>query len=379
MKQPASSVVSRLRRLVNRDETSPLYVQIQTGLEDMIGSGLLRPEERIPGDLELGRSLDIDHRTVRQAYSGLVEKGLIRRIKRAGTFVNGADRRPVPCVGFFYYAETREIMAKRAEYMQRHLMREGFDLKIVAYDEGFFSEHNLMDEVRRRGMKGAVIVPMRVKNCCESLLSLEEAGFPYVRFGNHFYGDVLKSSLVAGNARQRIIIPLEYLWQQEHRKIGLVCNTRDNTSWRAYRDFYAKRGGTKDKWILDLGYKGPPQPWENFFDPGSANEYLKRNPELTAVLVEHPLFCSVLLQRAIGSGRRVPLDLSLLSAYEWDGLLVTDPPVTAMSLSSRKMAETAAMKVLALLGNRESEKSADVLLDYQLVQRQSVASPRRAA
>lgn len=92
MEQPRVSPLfgGRLRPL--RGER--LFEQVANLLESEIGSGRLRPGQRLPAESELARQLDVGRSAVREALKTLELKGLleVRRGNRGGTFV----RHPEP-------------------------------------------------------------------------------------------------------------------------------------------------------------------------------------------------------------------------------------------------------------------------------------------
>ncbi len=69
------------------------YQRIAKLLRRDIESGVLRAEERLPGEIELARNFDVSRSTIRQALSTLQEAGLIQTWSGAGSFVcyNGAQ------------------------------------------------------------------------------------------------------------------------------------------------------------------------------------------------------------------------------------------------------------------------------------------------
>jgi GntR family transcriptional regulator len=69
------------------DLHKPLYSQIQEYLAEMITSGEIPPDTRLPSERELSRQLDISRMTVRRAITELVNEGLLHRKHGAGTFV----------------------------------------------------------------------------------------------------------------------------------------------------------------------------------------------------------------------------------------------------------------------------------------------------
>jgi GntR family transcriptional regulator len=67
----------------------PAYRRIYEDLAGRIVSGELRPESRMPGDVELAERYGVSRMTVRQAVAALVDRSLVQRRQGIGTFVAG--------------------------------------------------------------------------------------------------------------------------------------------------------------------------------------------------------------------------------------------------------------------------------------------------
>lgn len=67
----------------------PTHVRIEEWLERLINSGQLKPEDRLPSEVELAGALGVSRMTLRQALGGLESKGLLvrRRGRWGGSFV----------------------------------------------------------------------------------------------------------------------------------------------------------------------------------------------------------------------------------------------------------------------------------------------------
>jgi len=65
----------------------PLYIQLRSRLEYMIGTGALSPGTQVPSVRELANQLEIAPTTVQQAYRELQQKGLLETQRGRGTFV----------------------------------------------------------------------------------------------------------------------------------------------------------------------------------------------------------------------------------------------------------------------------------------------------
>lgn len=72
---------------LDRNLSIPAYRQLQTCLADMIVTQSLKAGDRLPSGPDLVRHLNINYQTVRQAYQGLAQRGLVEIINGKGTFV----------------------------------------------------------------------------------------------------------------------------------------------------------------------------------------------------------------------------------------------------------------------------------------------------
>jgi GntR family transcriptional regulator len=77
---------------VAADDATPPYEQLRRQFAQLIGSGVLRPGERLPPVRQLASDLGLAAGTVARAYRELESAGLIRTRRGAGTRV--ADRPP---------------------------------------------------------------------------------------------------------------------------------------------------------------------------------------------------------------------------------------------------------------------------------------------
>jgi GntR family transcriptional regulator len=77
-------------------DNRPLYVQIMDEVRRGLVRGALGPEDALPSVRELASSLQINPRTVSQAYAELEREGLVRVRPGKGTFVAAEVRNERP-------------------------------------------------------------------------------------------------------------------------------------------------------------------------------------------------------------------------------------------------------------------------------------------
>ena len=72
---------------IERDTSTPLYLQLAGGIEEAIRTGLLPPGSRLENELSLSKRLKLSRPTVRQGIQELVDKGMLVRKRGVGTQV----------------------------------------------------------------------------------------------------------------------------------------------------------------------------------------------------------------------------------------------------------------------------------------------------
>jgi len=73
---------------IDKASPMPIYFQIVEELKSRISSGELKPRGRLPSEMELAKEVGVSPMTVRQAYSHMVNEGMLYRRHGKGTFVS---------------------------------------------------------------------------------------------------------------------------------------------------------------------------------------------------------------------------------------------------------------------------------------------------
>lgn len=66
----------------------PIYEQLVSGVSQLISSGELKPDERLPAVREVAKQLGINPNTVQKAYAMLEQQGLIYSMPAKGSYVS---------------------------------------------------------------------------------------------------------------------------------------------------------------------------------------------------------------------------------------------------------------------------------------------------
>lgn len=73
--------------ILDAKDSRPLYVQIMDEIRRALVRGTLRPGDPVPSVRELSAALQVNPRTVSQAYAGLEREGVVFVRRGQGTFV----------------------------------------------------------------------------------------------------------------------------------------------------------------------------------------------------------------------------------------------------------------------------------------------------
>jgi len=187
--------IQRLR--IDRSNDSLLTHQVERTLTDLVRDGTLRPGDKLPHEEQVAAHLKVSRWTVAKAMTRLVDKGVIRRTRRAGTFVTEHAMRSRD-VGFFYFQEAADELINGIHRMHHALAARKYDLRTVPFPFDYYERADLFVEIRRLNLAGAVLVALNTPGCHRQLLRLEEHGFPYVRLGNKCFIGRLRARLREG-------------------------------------------------------------------------------------------------------------------------------------------------------------------------------------
>lgn len=121
--------------VVDLQSATPVYVQIQDQIRARVGDGSLPPGTPLPPVRQLAADLRLNPNTVAKAYLLLEREGILRTLRRRGTFV--ADGGP---------GNARLAADRRFDDALEHTLEEASRLGLRPSD--------VLDAVRRRLQRG---------------------------------------------------------------------------------------------------------------------------------------------------------------------------------------------------------------------------------
>ena len=349
-------------RVQSRDSS---FTQIERHVLNMIKNGTLSPGEKLPPTSKLTKQWRVSPYSIHQAFTSLTEKAYLTRKTRGGTFVTDKASAITSNIGFYYFHERELLTLATIEAMHKVLSSSNIDIKLIPFDRDFFTEINLLEDALRRDLKGIIITVLNTSECLNTMKKLEKAGLPHLRFANRDFDDQLNSPLLTENDEKAMEESIIMLREHGHEAIGYVGHPSALGREEVYQKNVENSRRYKQSWRLSTNVWPPiGSPLPN--GAQIMRDYLVANPDLTAVIVDHPLEANFLIDEAVSMNRPVPERLSVICMKDWSkqGVEMKSSAFCSSPLLSGSMA---AENLLSILKGKAVPKR--IYVDLQFIDR----------
>lgn len=314
-------------------------------LDNLLKSGKYAPGDILPSDTELARDRQVSVATVRRAYSELVARGWVRRVKKRGTILNDISKiRPNTKIAVIMtndFLPFLKIMVGITNTLSQH----GVPFTCHYHHDSMRRAEELIQDCVRKGSTGLlVILPSPGES--DMLLRLHSEGFPIVHMarrspGLHsVYHDDHKSGFLVG---------------QHFRQIGVhhpAVLYRDNQIGTArlygFREAMALGGIPLDPArCLALPYHRSQSIDNHEFCRKEVDWLLKLNPPADGVFVFNDTYASAVYHSLLHHAIRIPDQICVAGV---DNVAATKLPfpITSVENGLQKIGERAAELIIQL-------------------------------
>jgi GntR family transcriptional regulator of arabinose operon len=184
----------------------PLYKRIQEDIKTQIAAHVLRPGDRIPSESEMMKHYFVSSITVKNALSGLVDEGIIYRLKGKGSFVAyspfAPDEDGRQGAGYTIGAVFSTLSTRVQQLFLigiEHLCRERNDRVLVGITgESPKREIHVIQDFIQSGISALILVPTVSEINNAVVRQLVARKFPLV-FMDRYLPDVAAPHVVADN------------------------------------------------------------------------------------------------------------------------------------------------------------------------------------
>lgn len=363
-----------------RDSSLPLHMQLLDELRHKVMTGVLKPDERLPGEWELSNELNISRATVQKAWQTAEEEGLIYRIPGKGTFVAqpSAPAGARNTVGMIVPDFRGTFAVHLLSGIERVLRRQGYSVHVAGTEYSLQEETRLLQQMRLDGVSGCIMWAMH-STSTNPLLTTTGDAMPIVLIDRPVRGTRLPC--VTSNNYSGGRQAMEHLIAQGHRNISFLARPHlelwtVSERLRAYRDVLSEAGIPVRPPIL-IGNENELSSYDAYVtaDEGTLTplvELLRQPDRPTAIFAVNDWMAMRALRAAHLADVRIPEDVSIVGFDNLDVSEYLSPPLTTVAQNTEMMGREAARRLLALLDGEPLEETM-TLLPTELVVRQSTS------
>ncbi|MDR3711003.1 MAG: GntR family transcriptional regulator [Capsulimonadaceae bacterium] len=342
--------------------TTVKHREVARALRDEIKAGRWRAGEKLPGELELAREYGVAHMTLRQAIGGLVDGGLLVRVRGKGTFVEdrSRDARPATLHEMALVipssAQTTDPLYYPELLMsfQQEIAARGLQTKIQSYET--------VENPDALEPSSAVACVMVVEEHLHLVERLRDAGHLVLAINRYSGRRAIPCIRIddEGGVGQAV----DHLASLGHRRIGFVRGPVDNLDaadrLSGYRSAINRHGlsrayETGDGFNEACGYK-------------AMTELLALSDRPTAVVCASDLSAIGAIMAAREAGLSVPRALSVVGFGDFSVADFIMPRLTTVRQSRSALGRTSARALISLAMGQGVEGE---VLSAELIVRES--------
>lgn len=357
-------------------EKKAKYEEIADWIMSELEQGKLQAGDKVCSENELVSMFQVSRQTARHAVFVLEQRGIVRRKRGSGTYINGKDEKKGPV-----RARTMQIAVMTTyvdEYIFPSMLKEMEGrLSCAGYTLQISFTHNTVEKERmilkgflkNDSVDGIIAEPVKSGLPNPNLdiyRELQKRRIP-VLFLNSFYPEleavhVSLDDYLAGK------LVTEHLLQCGHRKIAAVFKSDDGQGHKRYAGYM----DTLMKW--DIKVKGERIAWIDTCELREMKKdearYLRRLMGCTACVCYNDEVANQLVGICKEAGIGIPEDLSIVGIDNSDLAGRCEIPLTSAQNPVRELAGIAAEKMLGMLDGLEAEESIE--LKPEMIIRKSV-------
>ncbi|MGV2805260.1 GntR family transcriptional regulator, partial [Clostridium perfringens] len=162
----------------------PKYMKVKQALLHQIQVGKLRSGDNLPNEEDLMKQFHVSGITIRKAMTELANEGVITRIKRKGSFVNGdqAADHSSHLIAFILSAEDNYDVSymKIIKGAQQVAAEFNYSLIVEWSNENLAVEQASIQKMLDRKVDGFLIYPFDPIQSKDNYLFIEQNNIPYL-------------------------------------------------------------------------------------------------------------------------------------------------------------------------------------------------------
>lgn len=324
------------------------YKVITDYIEGKIEKGHLKNGDRLPSENELTMRFNVSRDTVRRGFKELEERGIIRRTRGSGTYVNVRRNLSNRVAVVTTYVENY-IFPKIITGIEEVLSRNGLVMQLSFTNNAFERERAVLEDlIASEDVAGIIMEPVKSAlpnpnlDCYERLKS---KGIP-VLFINSYYRET-EIPHVSLNDTEMAYMATKYLISKGHRRIGALLKMDDGQGHLRFSGY--RRA------MYEIGETSPSD-YVVWFDTKDENDISKVSDHIrerlygcTAIFCYNDKTAVDFISYLSKDGKSVPEDMSIISMDDSMLASLSDVKLTSCPHPMDELGRTAAESLIKLV------------------------------
>ncbi len=358
----------------------PLYMQIYHYLKEKIITGELEPNMQLPTELDLAEQFGVSRITSKRALMELENENLIYRRRGSGSFVKErieqeyikSKKDENKIISMILPFDGSTGLTGYIHGAVEYASVQGYSLNIHTTREQSKVERELLLQLPRSRIQGAILYPLQDNKNVDVLYHLYLEKYPIITIDKYF--DSVPLCSICSDNFQGGYLAANYFIQKGHTRIAFVSSIgiENITSIRSRYFGYCK--ALKDHGISfdeNMIFCQPIQgKMETHYERLTQNLI---NRKITAVQTENDYVAAELLRACIRIGILVPEQLSIIGFDNLEFTAYVETPLTTIEQKFFEIGTKAAKSLITWIETGKNPVTKEVL-PVSLVERESVIS-----
>lgn len=319
----------------------PLQLQIADHLAQRIISGELPDGARLPATLELAKLYHVTPVTIHKSLQHLVQRQLIERVPRRGTFVRSRER--VNVIGLAFgknpFLHQSPLYPQLLDQFQRQTPERDLNLKIY-FD--FESGNRALFDLEQDLASGEIKAVIACNRSNRLTRFLDE------------HPEVTWLEPIGLDQRGTVKKGVEYLVRQGFRNILVVSMLPQELEYEDFRDYFRDEQQGAAEAVAGTDAVAEVIRWgqtdADGYEKGKALFAAPaRRPD--AVLVNHDVVCRGLLLALMELGLKIPRDIAVLTHMNHGCEFASPVPLSVLEVNPARMVSVCLGTLTAALRN----------------------------
>jgi GntR family transcriptional regulator, arabinose operon transcriptional repressor len=345
----------------------PKYETVKQALQQQIQAGKLQPGDKLPHEEDLMKQFKVSGITIRKALTELADEGVITRIKRKGSFVNGAQPadHSSHLIAFILSAEDNFDVSymKIIKGAQQAAAEFNYSLIVEWSNENLAVEQASIQKMLDRKVDGFLIYPFDPVRSKDNYQLIEQNNIPYLLVDRY---NVDHPSYFSGcDNYDGAILATRELIRLKHTKIKFASYHfflhSEQERFAGYCSAMRQAGltVTDEDLLTRIDYDG------------LADSILKR--EVTALFCSNDKIAIEIIGQLTTRGLKIPQDVSIIGFDDWDHSSNLSIGLSTVRQNFEEIGRNAANLLNQVIRGKTHSSNTKILSGVTLVIRESTS------